>query len=550
MLFESVNAGASNHGTARRVLTASATMTSTDLAPPAFGSRAIQARPTGAGPPRLPLGWRLAGAVALSVAIVVGLMTIAGVHFAARQIETDLRETARVTAVAAADSIELEPEQLADDTLVPVLRDFMKAALDLYAISVFRAVDHVAVPVASTSIAAPTPATLIERVLATGQEGWSDATPHLAQVAVPIRRGDTIIGAVAVAVSLSGVERMRQTAGLIGAGGTLLAIAVLTLLIHLLASRLVLTPLDDIRRAIAAAQTGDLHARARLVRDDELGEVVLGLNAMLAALEDLHRSLSARVESATATLRERNAQLLRSYESVMQLRDAAERARQLAAIGQTAANMAHQIGTPLNLVSGHVQLLLQEIDDPALRRRLAIVQEQVERVAATVRELLHRPGSKGERRPIEIGAMLARIAEAMRIRLEASGVAVSLRVDSSLPPVLANETQLELAVLNLVTNALDAMPSGGILSLEAAATGTGVRLTVGDTGPGIDPAVAAHIFEPWITTKSSDRGAGLGLSITRDVVSDLRGTIGVSSIPGRGATFAIELPAAGASVEG
>src|SRR6185503_12646969 len=132
----------------------------------------------------------------------------------------------------------------------------------------------------------------------------------------------------------------------------------------------------------------------------EMKDVADGLNAMLAELDDLHRSLSQRVDAATGALRERNVELVRSYESVSRLRETAARAQQLAAVGQTMANVAHQIGTPPNLVSGHVQLLEHEVTDPAARRRLRIVQEQVDRVAASVRTLLERVRPDVVSRPV------------------------------------------------------------------------------------------------------------------------------------------------------
>ena len=121
-----------------------------------------------------------------------------------------------------------------------------------------------------------------------------------------------------------------------------------------------------------------------------------GLNAMLAELDDLHRSLSQRVAAATGELRDRNKELVRSYESVSRLRETAARAQQLAAVGQTMANVAHQIGTPLNLVSGHVQLLQHEISDPPSGGVCGIVEEQIDRVVTTVKGLLERARPPGE----------------------------------------------------------------------------------------------------------------------------------------------------------
>jgi signal transduction histidine kinase len=288
--------------------------------------------------------------------------------------------------------------------------------------------------------------------------------------------------------------------------------------------------------------------RAVLKRRDEMTEVAEGLNSMLTELDDLHRSLNQRVATATGELRQSNEQLVRSYESVLQLRETAARAQQLAAIGQTMANVAHQIGTPLNLVSGHVQLLQQQFSDPALRRRLEIVEEQVGRVVSAVRDLLERARPHSTRTTVSISALFDRLSEAMRARLAVAGVQLATHVEAGLPGITADETQLELAILNLVTNAIDAMPAGGTLTLLAEPVASGVRLEIHDTGAGIPADLLPRIFDPWVTTKTTGRGSGLGLSITRDVVTSLGGTISVSSTTGVGSTFKIELPTANTAV--
>ena len=140
--------------------------------------------------------------------------------------------------------------------------------------------------------------------------------------------------------------------------------------------------------------------------------------------------------------------------------------------------------------------------------------------------------------------MLQRMAEATRLRLSAAHVTLVTNLPTQLPPVSADETQLELAVLNLITNGVDAMPSGGTLTLAACAADGAVRIEVTDTGTGISLEMLPHIFQPWVTTKLAGEGTGLGLSITRDVVSRLGGTVTATSTPGRGSTFVIELPAA------
>ena len=112
--------------------------------------------------------------------------------------------------------------------------------------------------------------------------------------------------------------------------------------------------------------------------------------------------------------------------------------------------------------------------------------------------------------------------------------------------MLADPVQLELALLNLISNSVDAMTPGGRLTLRLAQINGRLQLTVEDTGSGISPELMAHIFDPWVTTKTPDKGSGLGLSIAKQVVARHGGTISVESRPGRGALFTIELPAANA----
>ena len=405
-------------------------------------------RPTTARlPRRRALGTGLTLWVTLMVALVITLITFVGTLIAQRQLDNDLHETAEVTAFAVADDLELRPEPITAETLVPVLRSFMNAAPDLRSITVFRAVDGRAETLVSTSVVAPVGPALVQDVITRGDMMTTQPTPDTLVVAVPIGQPGSIRGAVAVAVSVRAVRQLQRVAALVAFGGDAFAVLAIAALINLL-----------------------------------------------------------------ARLRDRNQELVRSYQSVSRLRETAARAQQLAAVGQTMANVAHQIGTPLNLVSGHVQLLQHEISDSNIQRRLAIVQEQIDRVVATVRSLLERARPQGERQPVRIDAVLARMRDAMRARAASSDVTFDLRIRQPLASVAADEAQLELALLNLVTNALDAMTDGGILTLAARNAGPHVRIDVSDTGTGIDAGVLPRLFEPWVTTKPAGRGTGLGRS--------------------------------------
>jgi len=124
------------------------------------------------------------------------------------------------------------------------------------------------------------------------------------------------------------------------------------------------------------------------------------------------------------------------------------------------------------------------------------------------------------------------------------GARVQVDAAPGLPDIEGDAVHLELALLNLVTNAIDAMGDGGALSVSLAPRGSGVRLEVGDSGPGVPESLIAQIFDPWVTTKPYGRGTGLGLAIARSVIGAHGGTISVANRPTGGAVFTVDLPVA------
>jgi two-component system, NtrC family, sensor kinase len=248
---------------------------------------------------------------------------------------------------------------------------------------------------------------------------------------------------------------------------------------------------------------------------------------------------------ATRALQTRHEQLIDSHMRILALRTQLANAEQLATIGQTAANVAHQVGTPLNLISGYVQLVKEEVGaDSPLLPRVAVIEEQIAKLTATVRTLLDRSRQVGPKTRTTAGTLVNRVLEVLGPNLHAAKIALVVEGSDENTALLVNATSLELMLLNVMTNAIDAMPAGGALTIRLERTGPmRVAITVSDTGDGINAELVPRIFEPWVSTKKGGDGTGLGLAIARDVISAHGGSITVASEVGRGTTFTIELPA-------
>lgn len=510
--------------------------------------------PNGPGSDGPARGWslraRLALFLAVTIALVVGATTWIETRTFERAVEQDLIETAGLTAMAVADDLEIREEPFTPEDLRGPLQGFVDAVPELASISVVTMVGGR--PALFAATAGPSHAEALEvgrqAILRKGIV-WGTPAGPLRVLGVPVARDTGPFGAVAVTVSFDALDRLRDTGRVIAAWSTLAAIAALFVLIELLVRRFIHRPIDAILHAIGVAATGTLSERAPVVRPDEIGAVADGLNRMLGQLEDLHEGLQQRVSQATAELRGRNRELLDAYQQMFRLREELGRSQQLAAVGETTSAVAHQIGTPLNLVSGHIQVLMEEQgDDSPVTRRLRVAKDQLEKVTAAVRGLLDRTRRPLERKRVDLTQVLERLCTLVQPALESANV--RLAFDAAGPrPVQADVSQIELALLNLFSNALDAMPGGGRLTVAVSGSGGVARVELTDTGMGMPAELAERAFEPWVTTKPPGRGTGLGLSIARSVVVEHGGRIGVRSSPGAGTTITVDLPMAGAPQE-
>jgi two-component system sensor histidine kinase HydH len=225
------------------------------------------------------------------------------------------------------------------------------------------------------------------------------------------------------------------------------------------------------------------------------------------------------------------------------------RNERLAAVGNLAAAVAHEIRNPLSAVSMGLQRLRAEFE-PAqrdeYRRMVDLVQGEVRRLNGIVEEFLSlaRP-IQLKPEPVAVMPLLDEIRQLVEGQARQAGIVVEPAIPASLPDIRADRDRIKQVLLNLVLNAIEAMPSGGRLTLGAAASGSALTLTVTDTGTGISPELLPRVFEPYVTTKT--KGLGLGLAIARRIVEAHGGRIEAESQTGQGTSFRITLPREGAA---
>jgi signal transduction histidine kinase/DNA-binding response OmpR family regulator len=217
-------------------------------------------------------------------------------------------------------------------------------------------------------------------------------------------------------------------------------------------------------------------------------------------------------------------------------------AEKLAATGRLAASIAHEINNPLQAVHNCLYLVLKRpLTDEKKQHYLSMAQEETERLITLVQRTLefYRP-SKGRAATTDVNHLIENVLALSNKRLEHGRIQVRTQLQASLPPIVGVPDQLTQVLLNLVINAVEAMPDGGELNLSSAAHEGWLRIAVHDTGPGISPDEAAKIFEPFYTTKAT--GTGLGLAVSYGIIQRHGGRITVNGAPGAGTTFTITLP--------
>src|SRR6478609_3263933 len=253
------------------------------------------------------------------------------------------------------------------------------------------------------------------------------------------------------------------------------------------------------------------------------------------------RRIVLEVRARPEFLPDRHLFVLRDITERAVLEDQLRQAQKMEAVGQLAGGVAHDFNNLLTVISGYGEIARRRIGAGPGANELREIQRASERAGELTRQLLAF-GRKQMLEPVllDVNEVASGLVP-MLSRLIGETIEIAMLASSQLPPVLADRAQLEQVVINLAINARDAMPGGGTLAIETSATGEYVRLTVSDTGSGIEPAVLEHIFEPFYTTKEVGLGTGLGLATVHGIVTQSGGRVEVVSDPGLGSTFAVLL---------
>jgi signal transduction histidine kinase len=317
---------------------------------------------------------------------------------------------------------------------------------------------------------------------------------------------------------------------------TLALLVVMASIVVLVIRRSVVQPLQTLTSQVEAIGQAPFPAPLQTTSYDEIGRLAHAFHQMCLRLDAAFQTLAAESDAK------------------LRLERSLRHSEKLVALGQFASRLAHEIGTPLNIIQGRAeQLLRQRTLADKERAVLGVIVTQIDRISGFVWQLLTLVRHPEPRlRLLHLQDVVRQVWEVVSDRGTAAGVEVSLDLAADLPPILGDAEQLHQVFLNLSVNALQAVGAAGQVTLrtryqpQGTLSPTGqLEIEVADTGPGITPEVLPHIFEPFFTTKGLTGGTGLGLAISQEIVRSHHGQIRVESMPGQGSRFIVALPLVG-----
>ncbi len=396
-------------------------------------------------------------------------------------------------------------------------------------------------------------------------------------VIAPVHYNGSVYGMAAIKVSSEAFDTIlsaKRRITLLFAG---MAIALIAGVLIFSMDYMVNRPIQSLLSAISEVKRGNLGVKVEPMASDEIGRLTEHFNSMIetirlnseekeSLLKQINRhndELQHKIQLATEELLKRNEELSFANQSIYNFQKKLGHSRRLAAVGQLAATVAHELGTPLHSISGHLQLLVEEPGlslNKEITRRLGIMQSQLERITGSIQNILdttRQPSANFVM--VDLNKLLDDVTILLLPEIVSKGIAVKKDLRAGLPHVYGVKPRFEEVFLNLLDNAIDASPEKGTIVISSEVSGPPdnsllpagelsevpwVKVVVRDNGRGIPEDYFQDIFKPFYTTKAHGHGTGLGLAISQEIVAGHRGVILVESRINEGSAFSVLLPAA------
>ncbi len=362
--------------------------------------------------------------------------------------------------------------------------------------------------------------------------------------------GGEIIGYVRIAISTGETKaKIAETRQMIVYFTLLLVM--LGILLSVTLVKMIASPINTLVEATELLASGDLSQRVHVQTDAELERLALAFNTMCDSLEKTQKELELHNQTLEEKVRERTQKLEEVQKQVIQ-------SEKMAAVGQLAAGVAHELNNPLGGILGYAQFALEKMsngqlpekDFNAIQRYLSDIELQARRCKMIVKNLLKfsRSSDKMEFDLVDVNSALEETFVFTSHQLGMKDIHLDVSLQPSLPKVMGNVNLLQQVFTNILINSMQSMPAGGDLKVTTIFNppvgefGGAVEIAFTDSGVGIPEENRNKIFEPFFTTKKVGEGTGLGLSVSYGIIRDHGGDIKLDSVVGTGSTFTVVLP--------